>query len=353
MATESGRTDSPLAQTLYDEAYRFDFFQAVRLLEWIHPERQAVGRDGSDPMREVVRFRTRASLGFPPSQIHEISRQSRSGGGGDGDNAEEAAAPQLTVAFMGLTGPLGVLPLHYTELLMERARYKDKALWEFLDLFNHRMISLFYRAWEKYRFPVAYERGELDRFTEYLFDTIGMGTRGLRRNLLGLPDEGLLLYGGLITQRPHSAAAIASIVGDYFGVGARVEQFTGQWLKLEAEDLSRLGTANNELGVNTVAGTRVWDDQSKFRIRLGPMPLKEFTAFTPAGSAFKPAAGLLRFLAGMEFDFDLQLVLEAKEVPGCILTSRARRRPMLGWTTWLKTEPFTDDDDQVALAVNN
>ncbi|HEX8089073.1 MAG TPA: type VI secretion system baseplate subunit TssG, partial [Blastocatellia bacterium] len=178
MVTQGGRTDTPLIKTLFDEAYRFDFFQAVRLLERTYPQRQPLGRNGH-PSREVVRFRTRVSLDFPPSQIHQIN------GTIAGDDNQP---PEMMVAFMGLTGPLGVLPHPYTELLLERVRYQDNALWEFLDLFNHRMISLFYTAWEKYRFPIAYERAGPDRFTEYLFDIIGLGTAGLRGRL-GMQDE--------------------------------------------------------------------------------------------------------------------------------------------------------------------
>ncbi|HVG20282.1 MAG TPA: type VI secretion system baseplate subunit TssG [Blastocatellia bacterium] len=325
-----------MIKLFFDEAYGFDFFQAVRILERIYPERAPVGRDG-DPSREVVRFRTRVSLDFPASQIYAIR-----------PDADPDGPAQMMVAFMGLTGPLGVLPHPYTELLMERTRYQDTGLWEFLDIFNHRLISLFYRAWEKYRFSVAYERGEEDRLTEYLFDVIGMGTRGLRGRA-DLPDEGLLFYGGLIAQRPHSATATEAILGDYFNVGARVEQFAGQWLRLDDESLTRVGVANSHLGLNTVAGARVWDDQSKFRLKFGPLAFKEFSNFLPVGSAFKPAAELIRLLAGMEFDFDIQLILKAEEVPGCVLTTQAKRRPMLGWTTWLKTGEFAEDDSQVIL----
>ena len=338
MGTESRRTDPPLSKRLFDEAYRFEVFQAVRLLERAYPEREPVGRDG-DPSREVVRFRTQSSLAFPASQLHDLAA-----GRGDG----EECAPEMTVAFMGLTGPLGLLPAAYTELLIERARQKDTALWEFLDLFNHRMISFFYRAWEKYRFPVAYERGEQDTFTECLYDIVGMGTPGLRGRT-SVEDTALLFYGGHVAQRPRSASAIEAVLGDYFGVPARVEQFSGQWLKLDDESLTRLGGANSRLGEETVVGTRVWDTQAKFRLRFGPLTLEQFKQFLPIGSAFNRAGDFARLLAGMEFDFDIQLTLKAEEVPGCAPASLGAQAPMLGWTTWLKTKDFTDDDSQVVL----
>jgi type VI secretion system protein ImpH len=337
MAAESRGTDPSLEDILFEEGYRFDFFQAVRVLERLYPDRRPVGRD-AEPAREVVRFHSHASLNFPPSAIYEVAP------------AEGASGPaQMTVAFMGLTGPLGVLPRHYTELLLERMRQKDQALRDFLDLFNHRLISLFYRAWEKYRFPIAYERAVLrgegdDRFSLYLFDLIGMGSRGLRGRL-EVEDEALLFYAGLLAQHPRSASAMEGLLKDYFAVPVEVTQFIGQWLPLSEASRTRLGPgeANNALGVSAVAGSRVWDQQAKFKLRLGPLTFDEFCQFLPSGSAFRPLVGLSRFYAGEECDFDVQLILRAAEVPACRLGQKGEYAPRLGWSTWLKTAEFTCD----------
>lgn len=364
MAAKNGRTDPPLSKLLFDESYRFNFFQAVRLLERLAPaERWPVGRD-AEPERETVRFKTPASLNFPPSQLRLLQRRkpvseapsetAADTGELPTDEPAEPGQPEMTVAFMGLTGPLGVLPHPYTELLIERiVRYRDYALLDFLDIFNHRMLSFFYRAWEKHHFPTLYESRREDYFTKALMALIGLGTRGLTGRL-GLPDESLLPYAGVIAQRPHSASAIAALLSDQFGVQVQVMQCTGQWLELDDDSVSRLGQANSQLGVSTVMGCRVWDLQSKFRLRLGPLTFREMSNLLPVpGSLFASLTVVTRWMAGPEFDFDVQLVLKASEVRGCALTTRARHRPMLGWTTWLKTEPFDQDDDQVVLAVNN
>jgi type VI secretion system protein ImpH len=207
---------------------------------------------------------------------------------------------------------------------------------------------MFFRAWEKYRFPIAYERGN-DDFTAFLFDFIGLGTKGLRGRM-GLEDESLLPYGGLIAQKPHSAKALENILSDYFGAPAKVEQFFGQWLKLYDEDITKLGRANSQLGVSAIIGTRIWDQQSKFRVRIGGLTFRQFQDFLPNGSAHKALKSIVGFMTGMETDFDVQLILKAKQVPGTVLTTRAIRKPMLGWTSWLKSKPFKQDDDQVVLA---
>src|SRR6266851_191107 len=159
-----------VAERLFVEGYAFEFFQAVRLLQRFDPARRPVGRLGS-PRKEAVRFRAHLSLSFPASSVFEIVSP-----------AEGPTSPLMTMTFMGLYGPSGILPRHYTELLLRLEREtkgaERYALRAWLDLFNHRLISLFYRAWEKYRFPLAYERGETfgpepDPFTRCLFSFVG------------------------------------------------------------------------------------------------------------------------------------------------------------------------------------
>lgn len=344
MAAESGRADPSVADTLLEEGYRFDFFQAVRVLERMYRHRAPVGR-GARPSDEVARFQTLTTLAFPPSAIHEVT-----------EPPEPGRPVTMTVAFMGLTGPLGVLPRHYTELILTRARQKDATFRDFLTLFDHRLISLFYRAWEKYRVPIGYERartsGEtLDPASTYVFDLIGMGTPGLRGRFRALADESLLYYAGLLGQRPHSATGLQGILQDYFGVPVQVSQFTGQWLTLPEESRSRLGRRAD--GASTVGsavlGARVWDQQAGFRLRIGPLDFERFEDFLPSGTAFAPLAELARFFVGQELDFNVQLVLRKEQVPRCPLGDTGPHGPRLGWSTWLKTAAFSADAQDTML----
>jgi type VI secretion system protein ImpH len=325
-----------LDQKLFDEPYSFEFFQAVRLLERLFPSNKSLGADAL-PAEEPVRFRSRITLNFPSSEIHEIRREV-------GEDSEKL---EMLVNFMGMIGVSGALPMHYTELAHDRIRHRDTSMWAFLDIFTHRSVSLFFRAWVKYRFPIAYERGN-DEFTSYLFDFAGIGTRGLRGRM-PLDDESLLPYTGLISQKPHSVSAVENILSDYFSIPAKVLQFFGQWLELSESDVTLLGRQNHKLGSRAIAGKSVWDQQSKFRIKLGPLGLKHFSAFLPVGSAHQPLKAIVKFLLGTEFDFDLQLELKKEEVPPTILTTRAIRKPMLGWTSYAKTQQFKQDDPQLVL----
>ena len=312
---------------LLSEPFRFRFFQAVRLLERQQAGRHPVGRWGH-PGREAVRFRSHASLAFPPSDIVAI------------ENGAEGRPPVMTVAFAGLTGPSGVLPHPYTELLVERGRGRDHALGEFLDLFLHRLLSFFYRAWEKYRFVFGFERDQLDPFTRGLQALLGLGTPGLARRL-AVPDQVLLFYGGLVAQRPTSAWALQAVLSDYFRVPVAAAQFQRQWFALEPGGLMHLGRANCALGRDARLGERLLVAQSKLRLRLGPLDLGRFLAFLPTGPALRELAELTTFLAGPELDLEAQLLLEAHHVPPCHLGDEPAVPPLLGWTTWLKTRPFT------------
>lgn len=343
MASAGGRTNPPLGEILFEEGFRFDFFEAVRVLERLLPERQPVAR-GATPDREVVRFRSRVSLTFPASAIHEITQH---------EDAERQ--PEMTVAFMGLVGLMGVLPRHYTEMIIERLRQRDYTLRDFLDLFNHRLISLFYRAWEKYRFPVTYERASISRdrydpFSLYLFDLIGMGTGGMRERLK-VDSEALLYYAGLLGQQPHSANALESLLGDYFEAPVKVEQFVGQWLPLSASQRSRLSSRDGSCGSigGAILGSRFWDQQAKFRLRIGPVSLAQLKKLFPVNSSFAELVQLARLWVGQELDFDVQIVLKAAEVPACRLGKPGDEALRLGWSSWLKTKEFQRDAEDARL----
>ncbi len=339
MATPRRRPDPPLIEELFATPYRFDFLQAVRLLQHGGDPSSAVGR-APRPRYESVRFRVLQSLAFPPSEIQALERP-----------ADPARPPILTVAFMGLTGPSGVLPHCYTELMIERNRAGDRTAGAFFDLFNHRLISLFYRAWEKYRPYLAHEKGGDDPVSRHLFDLIGLGLEPLQ-NRNTFPDEALRFYAGFFARRHRPAVVLSRLLGDYFKLPVEVRQFVGQWLPLAADDRSRLGAsgAHNGLGTSFVLGSRVWDEQGKFRVRLGPLSLKKFLALTPDGPHFQALVQMTRAYVDAEFAFDVQLVLAAEEVPPCHLSEQSPTRPQLGRSAWLKSRPFVRDAEDAIFA---
>jgi type VI secretion system protein ImpH len=293
------------------------------------------------PSKEVVRFRSRLSLSFPPSAIYQIR-----------PGKHEQTPIEMTVAFMGLTGVEGALPRHYTELLLQREQANDYALKDFLDLLNHRFISLFYRAWEKHHCVIGHEEaiatGARDRFADLLYGLIGLGTKSVQ-DRFGGDHPTLLRYAGLLAHRPRSAHALQQCLSDAFQVPVQINQFIGEWLWLEEEDQTRIGVAgrNHLLGQSAVAGLKVWDQQARFQVRLGPVDFETCYQLLPSGHAYPTLNRLINFVAGPELDFNVHIVVKASEVPACRLEKTDAYAPRLGWTTWLTTKPRTQDAEDI------
>ena len=354
------RADNILA-ALAQRPYSFDFFQAVRLLMRISREKaddsaawRPVGYDYS-PQNEIVHFAAYPSHSFPPAEIAEFTPPAAD------ETAPDGRAPaEMTVSFLGLTGPAGVLPHHYTQTIIDRLRLKDRTLRNFLDLFNHRTISLFYRAWEKHRVPPLLERAQAERredaFTRALYCLAGLGAPALR-NRLEASDETFIYYSGLFSHQPKNAVSLERMVAELFALPASVLQFQGQWLRLEQSEQTSMPTATRPLGLNAqlgttaIAGEAVWSVESRFRLRLGPLRYDAFRELMPGRPRLVRLAQIVRTYAGPELDFDVQLVLRREEVPMCQLTPTAPTGPRLGWNTWACSQTrLTDATEAVFVS---
>jgi type VI secretion system protein ImpH len=330
MAASNWGTSRRIEESLFASGCEFDFFQAVKLLTQVYGERHP---ESFAPQAEAVRFCANNSLAFPASAIASIDE-------------DHGGPPRMTVTFLGMTGPEGVLPAAYTELAIDRECFGDTSFADFLDIFNHRLIWFFYRAWEKYHFVVEYEQSlrndsKQDAFTSYLFDLVGMGTSGLQQRL-PVPDKALLRYAGLLSQRPHSAEVLRALLHDYFELPVEVEQLLGKWHALEPDELCYLSSneLSSQLGGGAVAGDAVWSRQAKIRIVFGPLSAEQFRTFLPDGKRFTETAALTRWFLGGALEFEVQPTLCGDEVPWCQLGEDALSGPRLGWSAWLRTEPF-------------
>jgi type VI secretion system protein ImpH len=328
-----------LRQMLEDEPFRFHFFQAVRLLQRMQPERGPVGYYTS-PQGETLRFTSRTTLNFPPSELHELVR-------------DENGQLTMMVEFMGLCSAISVMPSVYTEYVLERNREKDYAMQDFMNLFNHRMISFFYRGWEKYRFFVEYEKSGEDRLSARLYDLLGLGTQGLRHRS-AVPDDVFLYYVGNLARHIRTEGSLRQVLEDFFGVPVRIEQFAGAWRRLAVENqtcFTGKGAANERLGVGVVAGDEVWDHHGRIRVFIGPMSLDQYLKFLPGKRAYHELVAWLKFFSNGSFETEVKLVLERKDAPPCNLGSDGAARPQLGLVSWLKTRPLDRDPADASYLV--
>ncbi|MEO5952758.1 MAG: type VI secretion system baseplate subunit TssG [Chloroflexia bacterium] len=327
----------------------FQFFQAVRLLSRVEHGISPPGRFPKSPQLESVRFGVNPAFWFPPSQIHSLDFPV---------SLKEKAPwqpPMLRVNFMGLVGASGVLPLVYSDYLNDRLRERDRSMIEFLDVFHHRMISLFYQAWEKHRFWISYERNEPDRMSSYLLSLVGLGTQSMT-NRQAVSDTTLTYYAGLLSLQTRSALALEQFLSDYFDVPIQVEEFGGSWYPLSEEDICAFSdppTEAEQLGLGVVVGDAVWDRASRAKISVGPLHLKQYLDFLPGGTAHQPLEALTAFFANGEIIFEVQLILDRDSVPACQLGIDSDSPPKLGWLTWMpSTLPRASDPGDTVFLLN-
>lgn len=328
-----------LEAALANDPHSFSFFQAVRLLESLLPDRRPVGGFGH-PDDEVARFTVPPSISFPASEIQDLE-------------LSDDGPARLAVNFMGLTGPLGVLPFEYTMLVAQRRAERDTSLRDFLDIFHHRFISLFYKAWKKSRVTVSQDEGNGTRYARHLLNLIGNVASAADRDP-ATSGEALLFYTGLLATRQRSAIGLQQLLEEYFAVPVEIQQFIGAWYPLHQTTQCSLGSetgAASQLGVGAVAGDEVWDQQTRVRIKLGPLSKDQYDQFLPTGSAIKPLRSLTRFYCGDELDFEVQLVLAKDDVPGCVIGEAGDAAAPLGWSTWVRSAPFSRDADEAVFTL--
>lgn len=331
-------------ELLFREPRSFEFFQAVRLLEKLSPESEPIGGFGR-PENEAVRIGVNPSLAFPVSEIESLEAPE-----------EEGGRIRMSVNFLGLTGPSGVLPHRYTLMVADEERAGEGALGDFLDIFHHRLLSLFYRAWKKHQFTVAFEEEGEDPLTSHLLDLVGRGIPASRDRAL-VDDRTLARYAGLMRSHGRSAAALETMIQDFFGVPAEIVQFVGAWYPISRTDQCALGLDDAEsardpsssLGIGSVVGDEVWDEQARVRIRLGPMSRERFDEFLPGRRGHDELGALTRQFSDGSLDFEVQLVLNGDEVPGCVLGRDDEDEQALGWSTWIRSAPFGRDADETTL----
>lgn len=391
------------AKMLFDpeQCCGFDPFQAIRVLELLANDVSVRHTQVAWQEAEaVVKFRANVTLAFPPSLIAQVLPPA----GAPPDPEEfpttaaerirkrykRAKAATVVTNFFGLFGPNGALPITYTQTLCEldaapatRNTSTRTAFRDWLDLFNHRMTALLFKAWQKYRMPVGYLRhawrrpptlaaNATDRVTQVLFNVIGLGTPPLRDRLRVLSpaaaeesrhggmgaepltridDRALLAYAGAFARRRPGAHELRAILADYFDLPLDVVTLTGQWLDLPKSAQTKLEDSANggRLGVNAIAGEKVWDAGSKFRLRVGPVRYVDFVNFLPDPTTVPERKSvyllsqLTRLYVGAELDFEIQLVLHNFEVPPCdIADAPAGALGLrLGWNTWLTSDNMT------------
>lgn len=321
--------DTAALQRLFEQAHEqpwaHDFFALLRRVEGLSPHQPRLGR-ALRPAQEALRLGQEPALDFAPAPVSSLTL--RDGG-----------PPRLGVRFFGLLGSQGPLPLHLTEYTRERLQHRgDPTLARFLDLFHHRLLLLFYRAWADSQPAVQQDRPGDDRFAAWLGAASGLD--GTLRPHDRVPQAARLHQAALLGEQARHPEALAKVLALQFGVPVRVQPQVGHWLRIAPEDRSRLGHARRRpesarvqparLGRDAVAGHQVWDRQYRLRVVLGPLDLPRWRSFLPDGHAWAPLHDWIRQIVGPGLQWDVQPLLAREALPA----PRLDQRPRLGLTSW-------------------
>ncbi len=314
--------------------HELDFYRVMRELEALHADRPRFGRSVR-PAEDAVRLGQDADVEFASAMLAAWQ------------GPQEGRPGRLLVRFFGLFGPDGPLPLHLTEYARDRLRNeRDPTMQRFADLFHHRALSLFYRAWADVRPAVSFDRPRSDRFAAYVGALAGLGTAALRGRD-AMPDLTKLHFAGLLANQSRHADGLSAILSAFFTVPVRVASFIGSWLTLPHTDRTTLGGRRDtaSIGAGALLGRAVWSRQDKFRLVFGPMSLADYERLLPGGASFHRLVPIVRNYAGDTLAWDVQFVLRRREVPDTRLGQAGR----LGWTTWLKPRRARRDAADLVL----
>jgi type VI secretion system protein ImpH len=354
MAATSGQDSNSITSEVLERPWDFDFFGALRRIESSRPDLPRLGKS-RQLRQDPVRFGQYLSLDFATSAMEKphLTRQE---------------GHKLMVRFTGLTGPNGALPLRYSDFIRNRLRgiqdadlrgpreeaalsqgagaARDSTLAEFIDIFHHRIISLFYRAW-----AVSHKTVDLDRpgdrtFAEWIASTFGCGIPEME-GLDAVPSLHRLPFAGHLSCQNRHASGLRGLLSEYFSTPVEVESFAGQWIDIPHEQRCRMGESRETglLGKSCVVGSKIWDRQMKCTLRIGPMTFAQYELFLPKGPAHGRLHAWMAFYTRSELYWEASIVLRREDVPKTKLGSAGR----LGYTTWLTSAPPAKDADQFCV----
>ncbi len=331
MHSETWTESNPFVRLVLSRPREFDFFQLLHLIERLERNAVPIGRQG--PARdEPVRLRPALNLGFPCSDIAEAEWDDAAGDG--------HGCLRVTTTFLGLYGSDSPLPAHFTEALLAEQE-EDERVRAFIDLFHHRIFSLLYRVWKKYRYYVTFKTDGSDAISQVVRGFLGIGTPHLDESLEVNPLR-LFRYVGLLSQRPRSTAGLIGQLADFFdGIDFDIEPCVGRWIWIQPNDRNSLGVEKCTLGENFLLGQRIFDRSGKFRVKVGPVGFDDYAKFLPTGNAAADLAQIVHFYCEDPLEHDIEVTLRGDEVPETPL-GEPGLLGRLSWTTWLKSQPSED-----------
>ncbi len=339
MAALTRRSDYTIVEQLFAQPYEFEYYQSIRILAALRPDSKPFG-ETENPKEDPLQIQSRIGYAAPASDIHSIF-----------PNKYYDRPPIMTINFLGIAGVQGPLPQPYTDLIVERLRHKDTAFRDFLDIFNHRLASFWYRLQKKHIPGLEMAPAEKTSVGQAILDLAGLVDINIEETL-NVHSRSILQFTPLFWQRQRNAAGLKKLLEGYFKVKIHLKEFKGAWRKAPSEDWTRLGQSgqHHHLGQSTILGRRSWDESAGVTLHLVALSWEQYLSHLPGGHGNDAFRSLIRFYSGLDRNFDLMGTIKRHEIPPSLMASGFR----LGQTTWLtrgKGEGFKQDP-QVLLMRN-
>jgi type VI secretion system protein ImpH len=316
----------------------FDFFELLRRLE---REGSLFGYSGR-PEREPARLGQHVRLGFATQDVVDFRK------------ATDKTPARVTVVNLGLLGPEGPMPLHLTRWVLDRLSQRwfagadaqqtsDTTFLDFVNILQHRMIALFYRAWADAHPAVQVERTIGGRIRAMLEAMAGIGLPGTHSESPGL-DAVKLRQAASLASQVDGPERLTLFLAEAFRVPVQLKEFVAAWMSIPAPLQTQLGKGHAGLGRSATIGPRSFSRQSRVELRIGPLGYEDFKAFLPGGRRLKALKRAIRDLVGELFDVDLRIVLAREAVPPARIGT-----VQLGRTAWLARPGEWGDAEDMRL----
>ncbi|MEB3703059.1 Type VI secretion system baseplate subunit TssG [Candidatus Bealeia paramacronuclearis] len=328
MANSNRRTDTSLKDQLFQEPYLFEFHRAIQILELMEPDKLPLGL-GVNAKDEAVEIKSRAHFDSLRSDIYSLE-----------STTQRHQTPVMEINFMGIAGVQGPLPFPYSEMIIQRQRSGDSSLRDFLDIFNHRLVSILHRIRKQSQISLFSKQPDKIPHATALKAFLGINAKSLQKRMK-VPDRALLQYAGLVWRKPHSREGLVQLLMTYFNVPVTIEECVGKRRAIHPEHQTRIGQSGQfqTLGKTAALGTAMWDYQSHFRVILGPLTAKQFARFLPHKSSYQRLSDLIKFYVPTNMDFEIELLIQRKD----IFALKLDEQHALGWTSWLGKAKHKND----------
>ncbi|EMS1063081.1 type VI secretion system baseplate subunit TssG [Providencia stuartii] len=318
-----------------------NFYRFCQLIEQTSEHFPPLGST-QDPKNDSIRFRPHRGMGFPATEIKGVDKD---------DRYRESEIPSIRTTFLGLYGVTSPLPTAYLDDISQH-RDGTEALTDFLDIFNHRLTTQFYRIWRKYSYPATFIAGGKDETSQYLYGLIGLGIPGCAQHVQTPLSRFLALLGTMRLPTRTSEGVISLIKLLAPKTTAQVVPHDPR--RIEQQSTTSLSCKQPmTLENKPVLGQYAIDANSQILIKLHTKDIDEAKGWLPDGQIYQDLMALLHVYLGSRVNARLCLTLPRKLLPDATLSTKANYGVQLGRTAVMR--PFSVDsmllDSEITLSL--